>query len=54
MNEEVKLILDVAEEQMNESLSKLDSMLSKIRAGKASPQMLSAVKVDYYGFMAQV
>jgi ribosome recycling factor len=49
MNEEVKLILDVAEEQMNESLSKLDSMLSKIRAGKASPQMLSAVKLDYYG-----
>jgi ribosome recycling factor len=49
MNEEVELILDVAEEQMNESLSKLDSMLSKIRAGKASPQMLSAVKLDYYG-----
>ena len=49
MTEEIELILDIAEEQMNESISRLDSVLSKIRAGKASPQMLSAVKVDYYG-----
>ena len=49
MTEEIELILDIAEEQMNESISRLESALSKIRAGKASPQMLSAVKVDYYG-----
>ncbi len=49
MTEDIELILDIAEEQMNESISRLDSVLSKIRAGKASPQMLSAVKVDYYG-----
>ena len=49
MTEEIELILDIAEEQMNESISRLESILSKIRAGKASPQMLSAVKVDYYG-----
>ena len=49
MTEEIELILDIAEEQMNESISRLDSVLSKIRAGKALPQMLSAVKVDYYG-----
>jgi|TARA_B110000014_G_scaffold256202_1_gene239001 ribosome recycling factor len=49
MTEEIELILDLAEEQMKESISRLESVLSKIRAGKASPQMLSAVKVDYYG-----
>ena len=51
MNEEIELILDVAEEQMQESISRLEVVLSKIRAGKASPQMLSSVKVDYYGAM---
>ena len=49
MNEDIELILDVAEEQMQESISRLEIVLSKIRAGKASPQMLSSVKVDYYG-----
>ena len=49
MTEEIELILDIAEEQMKESISRLESVLSKIRAGKASPEMLSAVKVDYYG-----
>ena len=49
MIEEIELILDITKEQMNESISRLESILSKIRAGKASPQMLSAVKVDYYG-----
>ena len=47
--QEIELILDLAEEQMKESISRLESVLSKIRAGKASPQMLSSVKVDYYG-----
>ena len=51
MNEEIELILDVAEEQMQESIARLEVVLSKIRAGKASPQMLSSVKVDYYGSM---
>ena len=49
MTEEIELILGITEEQMNESISRLESVLSKIRAGKASPQMLSAIKVDYYG-----
>jgi ribosome recycling factor len=34
---------------MQESLNHLEISLSKIRAGKASPQMLRAVVVDYYG-----
>lgn len=49
MTEDIELILDVAQEQMSEAISRLENVLSKIRAGKASPNMLSAVKVDYYG-----
>ena len=41
MNEEIEFILDLAKEQMQESISRLESVLSKIRAGKASSQMLS-------------
>ena len=49
MNEEINFCLDLAREQMQESLNHLEISLSKIRAGKASPQMLRAVIVDYYG-----
>ena len=49
MNEELELIFDVAKEQMEESIEHLVKALSAIRAGKASPSMLSSVKVDYYG-----
>ena len=49
MNEEINFCLDLAKEQMQESIDHLEISLSKIRAGKASPQMLRAVKVDYYG-----
>lgn len=51
MTEEITLILDIAREQMEESIARLETIFSKIRAGKASPQMLSAVKVDYYSTM---
>ena len=49
MNEEINFSLDLAREQMQECISHLEISLSKIRAGKASPQMLRAVVVDYYG-----
>ena len=49
MNEEINFCLDLAREQMQESLNHLEISLSKIRAGKSSPQMLRAVVVDYYG-----
>ena len=39
MNEEIDLILDVAEEQMQESISRLEVVLSKIRAGKNTNKM---------------
>ena len=49
MNPEVKKCLDQADEQMKQSLTHLEKEFSRIRAGKASPQMLENVFVDYYG-----
>ena len=49
MTEEVKFYLEVAKEQMEESIKHLEVVLAKIRAGKANPQMLRSVQVDYYG-----
>ena len=40
MIEEVDFNLEIAEEQMKETITHLDNGLSKIRAGQASPQML--------------
>ncbi len=54
MEEEVQLILEDTEERMQGPLRKLDSDLSKLRAGKASPAMLDAVMVDYYGTMTPI
>lgn len=49
MEEEVELIIEDTKERMIGPLNRLDSELSKLRAGKASPAMLDTVKVDYYG-----
>ena len=49
MTEEVQFELDSAQEAMQKSIDRLDSELTKIRAGKANPIMLSTVKVEYYG-----
>lgn len=49
MNEELDFILDTAKEAMQNAINHLDNQLIKIRAGKASPLMLSSVYVDYYG-----
>ena len=47
--EELNLIMEMAEEAMNNALEHLDKSFINIRAGKANPVMLSTVKVDYYG-----
>jgi ribosome recycling factor len=49
MNEEVDFVLDSAKENMDKAMVHLEKSFAKIRAGKASPIMLSTVKVDYYG-----
>jgi len=47
--EEVSRIISGAEEQMKKAISHLEAELVKIRAGKANPQMLDGLVVDYYG-----
>lgn len=49
MNEEVQFCLDMAKENMQNALVHLEREMQKLRAGKANPQMLDGVKVDYYG-----
>ena len=44
MTEEVNFNLDVAKEAMDDVITRLEVTLSKIRAGKANPQMLSSSK----------
>jgi len=47
--EELELIMDDAESTMQKAIAHLETELTKIRAGKASPSMLDGISVDYYG-----
>lgn len=47
--EELDLILEEAKDQMEKSLDHLEKEFTKLRAGKASPAMLSSIRFDYYG-----
>src|SRR5438309_50178 len=49
MSDDVLLLLETADESMQKAISHLESELVKIRAGKANPQMLDGITVDYYG-----
>jgi ribosome recycling factor len=49
MSDDVMLVLEMADDAMKKAISHLESELVKIRAGKANPQMLEGITVDYYG-----
>ena len=49
MNEELHLIFNIAKESMSNAITHLEKKLMNIRAGKANPNMLSSVTVEYYG-----
>ena len=49
MSEMIEMGVEIAKEQMDNAIEHLNKELSKIRTGKASPSMLSGLKVDYYG-----
>ncbi|MEO7984367.1 MAG: ribosome recycling factor [Bacteroidota bacterium] len=49
MSEEIESIIAVADDHMNKAINHLEAELTKIRAGKANPQMLEGIQVDYYG-----
>jgi ribosome recycling factor len=50
--EELELLLEEAKDLMNKAYNHVGSELSKIRAGKASPNMLDSIQVSYYGAMS--
>jgi len=50
--EEIELYLDDAKDTMEKALKHLSIELTKIRAGKASPQMLDGIQVEYYGMLS--
>ncbi len=43
-----------AEEKMEMAVAYLDEALAHIRAGKANPKILDAIRVDYYGSAAPI
>ena len=49
MQEEIDLTIEMAKEGMDSSIAHLISELQKVRSGRANADMLSSVKVDYYG-----
>ncbi len=49
--EEIEIYLETAEEMMVKAISHTKSEFSKIRAGKAMPNMVDGINVEYYGSM---
>ncbi|HWB27448.1 MAG TPA: ribosome recycling factor [Chitinophagaceae bacterium] len=49
MSEDLDLVLEYTESSMQKAISHLETELTKIRAGKASPAMLEGLTVEYYG-----
>lgn len=46
---DIKLIKNDAEEKMQMTLEFLEETFGRIRAGRANPRILDAIRVDYYG-----
>lgn len=49
MNDEIELIIEEAKDSMQKSILHLEAELLKVRAGRATPNMLDGIFVDYYG-----
>lgn len=47
--EELDFILEEAKESMQKAIAHLENELQRIRAGKANPNMVEGLFVDYYG-----
>ena len=49
MSEALETIIDDVSVQMKKAIGHLEVEISKIRAGKATPQIVDGIYVDYYG-----
>ena len=47
--EEIQVYMDQTDEMMNKAVEHFGDVLTKIRAGKAMPNMLDGLMVEYYG-----
>ena len=49
MSEDIASIIANAEDNMTKAIGHLEAELIKVRAGKANPQIVEGISVDYYG-----
>ena len=49
MSDELNIITESAQENMDRAISHLETELVKVRAGKANPNMIDGIFVEYYG-----
>lgn len=49
MQDQIISIVNTCEESMKKAINHLENELAKIRAGKATPQIIDGLVVDYYG-----
>ncbi len=49
MEDEIQLHLDDTQEKMQKALQHFEDELVRVRAGKATPNILDGITVDYYG-----
>ncbi|MBT3173821.1 MAG: ribosome recycling factor [Lentimicrobiaceae bacterium] len=54
MEDEAILCIEEVKESMQDAMKHLDKEFLKVRAGKASPSMLSGVMVEYYGTLTPI
>jgi ribosome recycling factor len=54
MHEEIEFCIEETQEGMNLAVVHLEKEFQKLRAGKASAQMLDGVKIDYYGAITPI
>jgi len=49
MSDELNIIKELAQENMDKAIDHLETELVKVRAGKANPNLVDGIVVDYYG-----
>ena len=52
--EEIDLVLEDTKERMEKTIQFLSKELTKVRAGKAMPNMLDGINVDYYNVQTPI
>ncbi len=54
MSEESQFVIDEAAEGMSNAITHLEREFQKIRTGKATPDILDDIRIDYYGVMTPI